>query len=195
MDILVRYLLASLVVYFYAAIPFTYLIGRLFFDVDLLHEGSGNPGGSNLGRLAGTQAFIYGFIADASKGAVACLAAMYFGIIPVTMVFIALLGHSFSIFLKFRGGKGVATACGFVLVYSFWGAIFALTVFVLVLYWKKYVSLASIVAIGAYVIYSLFFQPLYYTALMLVLYLFVIYMHRENIERIKDGTERKITWM
>lgn len=191
MNILYAFILA----YLYGSIPFTFLIGKFIYNKNILKEGSKNCGGSNLGRVCGSKAFIISFIFDASKGVMAVLLANLFNINPILLLLPILIGHSFSIFLKFKGGKGVASACGFVLAYSFLPAICALIVFVLVLYWKKYVSLASIIAIGFYLLYAIIFETHFYALAVLILYLFVIYLHRENIKRIKNGTENKITWM
>ncbi len=190
-----KVLIAIIIMYLYASIPFSYLIGKVIYKKDITKLGSKNIGGSNLGRTCGSKAFILGFIMDASKGALAVVVASLFSISVFYVAPFALLGHSFSIFMKFKGGKGVATACGFVLAYTFWGAVFALSIFVLVLYLKKYVSLASLVAIGAYLIYAIIFQDKIYVFFVIVLYLCIIYLHRNNIKRIKKGTERKITWM
>ncbi|MFV0288943.1 MAG: glycerol-3-phosphate 1-O-acyltransferase PlsY [Mycoplasmatales bacterium] len=190
-----KILLAIIITYLYGSIPFSYLIGKIIYQKDITKLGSQNIGGSNLGRTCGKPAFILGFILDASKGAIVVLIASCFVISPLILAPFALLGHGFSIFMKFKGGKGISTACGFVLAYSFWGAIFALSVFVLVLYLKKYVSLASLVAIGAYIVYSIIYQPPFYTLFIIILYIVIIYLHRGNIQRIKAKTERKITWM
>lgn len=181
-------------IYLYSSIPFSLLVGFMF-GKDIRKEGSGNVGGTNLGRTCGKKAFACGFALDFSKGAVAVLLASMFGLSPLAAGLVAILGHTFSVFLKFKGGKGVATAFGFVCAYSFWGAMFAITVFLIVLKISKYVSLSSIIAIGSYLIYSIFFQPIFYTGVIAGLFVFVTLLHRENIKRIKEGTERKITWM
>lgn len=181
-------------IYLYASIPFSLLIGFLF-GKDIRNEGSGNVGGTNLGRTCGSKAFALGFIMDLSKGALAVLVAGSLGFNPLLAGVIAILGHTFSIFLNFKGGKGVATAFGFVLAYSFAGAIFAITVFLIVLKISKYVSLSSIIAIFAYFVYTIFFQTTFYSIAIFIVFCFVTFLHRENIKRIKAGTERKITWM
>ncbi|WOO87840.1 glycerol-3-phosphate 1-O-acyltransferase PlsY [Mollicutes bacterium LVI A0039] len=183
-----------LCIYLFGSIPFSLLVGFMF-GKDIRTEGSGNVGGSNLGRTCGKKAFVLGFLLDFSKGAIAVLVANYFGINPLLAGAIAILGHTFPIFLKFKGGKGVATAFGFVCAYSFWGAMFAITIFLIVLKISKYVSLSSIVAIGSYFLYTLFFQPAFYSLAIFGIFMFVTFMHRTNIQRIKAGNETKITWM
>ncbi len=181
-------------IYLYASIPFSLLVGFMY-GKDIRKEGSGNVGGTNLGRTCGKQAFILGFILDFSKGALAVIFANAFGFNPLLAGLIAILGHTFPIFLGFKGGKGVSTAFGFVCAYSFWGAMFAITVFLLVLKFSKYVSMSSVLAIFAYFLYTIPFQPTFYSISIFIIFCFVTYLHRENIKRIKEGTERKITWM
>ncbi len=191
---MLKNLIILLCIYLYAAIPFSLLVGFIF-GKDIRTEGSGNVGGTNLGRTCGTKAFILGFIMDLSKGVLAVIIANFFGINPLLAGFIAILGHTFSIFLGFKGGKGVATAFGFVCAYTFWGAMFAITVFLIVLKISKYVSLSSVVAIFSYFLYALIFETMPYSIAIFIVFCFVTYLHRENMSRIKAGTERKITWM
>ncbi len=184
-----------LVIYLYASIPFSLLIGLLIFKVDIRTIGSGNVGASNLGRALGAKGFISGFVFDLSKGIIAVAMTSYFGIPPVVGGFIAIIGHTFPVFLKFKGGKGIATAFGFVLAYTFWGALFAITVFIITLKVTKYISLSSIIAVFSYVVYSLFFESLTYFGLSIIIWLAIVYFHRENIKRLRNHTESKITWM
>ncbi len=181
-------------IYLYASIPFSLLVGFIY-GKDIRKEGSGNVGGTNLGRTCGKQAFILGFILDFSKGALAVIFANALGLNPLLAGLIAILGHTFPIFLGFKGGKGVSTAFGFVCAYSFWGAMFAIAVFLFVLKFSKYVSMSSVLAIFAYFLYTIPFQPALYSITIFIVFCFVTYLHRENIKRIKEGTERKITWM
>lgn len=183
-----------LIIYLFGSIPFSLFVGFMF-GKDIRKEGSGNVGGSNLGRACGKKAFALGFLLDLSKGAVAVLIANYFGVNPLLAGAAAIIGHTFPVFLKFKGGKGVATAFGFVCAYTFWGAMFAIVVFLIVLKLSKFVSLSSIVAIGSYFVYTVFYQSLYYSIAIFGIFIFVTFLHRTNIQRIKEGTERKITWM
>lgn len=189
-----NYLYASLIIYLYASIPFSLLVG-FAYGKDIRTEGSKNVGGSNLGRTCGKMAFVYGFLLDFSKGAVAALVASYFGVNPFLCALIAVAAHSFSVWINFKGGKGVATAFGFVVVYSFWAAMFAITVFLIVLKTTKYISLSSIIAIGAYVGYEIFMQNWPNVIFGFVIWTAIILLHRKNIVRLKNGTETKITWM
>ena len=187
-------IIAFLLVWLYASIPFSLLIGFLY-GKDIRKEGSGNIGGTNLGRTFGAKAFMFGFIADMSKGAFAVLIANQFEINPLILAMVAILSHSFSIFIKFKGGKGVATAFGFGLAYSFWGAMMAITVFLIVVLITRYVSLGSIVGIFFYLIYSFIFETTIYFILITMVWLFIVFAHRKNIVQIYNGTERKVKWV
>lgn len=191
---MLKNIIVIICIYLYASIPFSLLVGFMF-GKDIRKEGSGNVGGTNLGRTCGSKAFILGFIMDFSKGALAVLVASLVGLNPLLAGLFAILGHTFSVFLNFKGGKGVATAFGFVCAYSFWGAMFAITVFLIILKFSKYVSLSSVVAIFAYFLYTIPFQPALYSIAIFIIFCFVAYLHRENLKRIKTGSERKITWM
>lgn len=184
----------ALLAYLYGSIPFSLLVGFMY-GKDIRKEGSGNVGGTNLGRACGKPAFIFGFILDFSKGVMAVLIANYFGVSPLIGAGFAILGHTFSVFLKFKGGKGVSTAFGFVVAYTFWGAMFAITVFLITLKISKYVSLSSIIAIFAYLCFSIFYANPFYSLIVFIIFLFVTYMHRGNIVKIRNNTESKITWM
>lgn len=187
--------IAILITYLYSSIPFSLLVGFLY-KKDIRKEGSKNVGSTNLGRTCGKKAFVLGFIMDGSKGIIAVLIANFFGIAPLILLPICLLGHALPLFNKFKGGKGVATAFGFVLAYTFWLAIIAITSFLIILKITKYVSLSSILAIGTYVLcLFLTHADFVYTLVVSLLLIAVIYLHRENITRIKNGNERKITWM
>ncbi len=189
-------LFAIVLMYLYAAIPFSLLIGLYGYNTDIRQVGSGNIGGSNLGRACGKRAFIYGFILDGSKGAMAVLLGAIFNVSPIVLLLFALIGHSFSVFIKFKGGKGVATAFGFVLTFSPLGAIIAITVFLVCLKISKFVSLSSLVGIATYLVYAIMVSmPVFYICLIAVVLCLITFAHRENIKRIKNGTENKITWM
>lgn len=188
-------LLAIIITYLYASIPFSLLVGFMY-KKDIRQEGSKNVGGSNLGRICGKRAFALGFIGDLSKGSFAVLLAYLMGVSPLILFAFALLGHAKSIFNKFTGGKGVATSFGFALAYTFVPALLAITFFLIILKISKYVSLSAISATGGYMLAVLFLTDhLAYKICIILVFLAMVYLHRENIIRIKNNTERKITWM
>ncbi len=191
-----NYILSVIIVYLYAAIPFSLLVGKFVYGVDIRKIGSGNVGGTNLGRACGKNAFIYGFLLDGSKGVMAVIIATIFNVNPIILLGAALLGHTLSIFIKFKGGKGVATAFGFVVAYSPTGALIAIIAFLICLKLTKYVSLSSLIGIFTYLIYSIVTQQsIIFILFIIIVLIFITVSHRENLKKIKNGTENKITWM
>ncbi len=191
-----KLVIAIVLMYLYAAIPFSLLVGLIGYNTDIRKIGSGNVGGTNLGRACGKRAFAYGFILDGSKGAMAVVLGSIFGVSPIILLMVALIGHAFSVFINFKGGKGVATAFGFVLAYSTIGALIAISVFLICLKVTKYVSLSSLIGIATYLIYAIVVgKPIFYIILIGLVLALITWAHRENLKRIKNGTENKITWM
>lgn len=187
-------LFAAIAVYLYASIPYSLIIG-LAKGVDIRTIGSGNIGGSNLGRACGKRAFTLSLILDGSKGMFAVLLAYIIGINPLILFGFAILGHSYSIFIKFKGGKGVATSFGFVLASTFIAAIFAITIFLIVLKLTKFVSVSSILAMCAYTVIACIYLPISFCVFAFIILLVTIYLHRANLVRVYNNEENKITWM
>lgn len=185
-----------LIAYLVGAIPIGVLLTRWLRGVDLRHVGSGNPGAANAYRAAGLRTALLVMGADAAKGAGSVALATRFAdgaIAPVAAAVAAVVGHVFPVWLRFRGGKGVATAAGAFAVLAPAAAALALVVFVLTAWITRYVSLASVVAStalppiavavgapGAIVVGG---------AATAVL---VIVRHRTNLARVLAGTERRL---
>lgn len=210
------YWIALAAAYFAGSIPFALLLG-LTKGVDIRQVGSGNVGATNLGRACGRSYGIAGFLLDTLKGAAPVLVAGFFrkdflpdgassaalALLWVSVGIAAVLGHVFPVWLKFKGGKGVATSLGVLL--GFWPVltlpgIAAGLIWVGLCYATGYVSLASVLAAAAV-------PPLAYAAAIyfkedrqvfgafaLALALLVILKHRANIARLKAGTEPKAGW-
>lgn len=189
-----KFIFSFVIIYLYSAIPFSLLIGKLY-RVDIRTIGSGNVGGSNLGRACGKKAFISSLILDGSKGMFAVLISNIFDINPLILFFPAVIGHSYSIFINFKGGKGVATSFGFVLGVSFIQAILAISFFLLVLKYTKYVSVSAIMAMCFYTIYSSLFSTLDFSIFAFIILVSATFWHRQNFKRLYYGKENKITWM
>lgn len=194
MNNIILYLIAIIIIYLYASIPFALMIGK-YYGVDIRTVGSGNIGGSNLGRHCGPKAFVLTFILDMSKGALCVLLANLLHLNSLVLFPFAILGHAFSIFIKFKGGKGIATCFGFALAYAFWPAIIAIIAFLIILKISKYVSLSAILAIFVFDLVMLLEKNYIMALFVFLINLGIIYLHRENIKRIINGTERKISWM
>jgi glycerol-3-phosphate acyltransferase PlsY len=185
--------------YALGSIPFGYLLVRARSGGDVRAMGSGNIGATNVARTAGMSIGVATLLLDAGKGYLAVWLAGHFsgGNIRIMMYagLAAILGHVFPVWLKFSGGKGVATALGVFLMIS-WAAVAAAVAFftIVVLFWR-YVSLASVSAAAALplLVYLLYAPghapPAAVTAGTLLAAALVIVKHRQNIERLMAGTE------
>ncbi len=185
--------------YVLGSIPFGYLLVRARSGGDVRAMGSGNIGATNVARTAGFSIGVATLILDAAKGFFAVWLAGHFsdGNIRFMMYagLAAILGHVFPVWLKFSGGKGVATALGVFLMISWAGVAAAVAVFAIVVLFWRYVSLASVSAAAALplLVYLLYAPghapPSAVTAGTLLAAALVIVKHRENIERLVAGTE------
>ncbi len=204
-------LTAAVAGYFLGALPFGYLVARSR-GINIFEHGSKNPGATNVKRVCGKGPGNLVFALDALKGAVATgwpLAALWMthydlgtantaeyaerGLwILVTGLVAALIGHSFSCFTQFKGGKGVATATGGFLVLMPLPLLVSLGVWLATFYSTRFVSLASILAAAALPVAAFFFkQPALLIGLATAIAVFVALRHRSNIGRLLKGTEPK----
>ena len=185
MDILVSYLIGS--------IPTAYLFGKLFKRIDLRQYGSGNVGATNAWRVLGKKIGIITLIIDILKGfAAVTIIARFFSGTPLICGLAAILGHNFPVYLKFRGGKGVATSLGVVmgLAPDVLGTV--ILVWIGVIFLTKYVSLASMAAGLSLPIFSVLFgYPLAMHCFFLLLGILVVIQHRSNIKKLVKGEEEK----
>lgn len=196
------FLIVAAAGYLLGSIPFAVIIAR-FCGVDILKAGSGNPGATNVKRVCGKVPGNICFILDAAKGFLATAWPLYpsvFGVQfsdPQTLAYVglcsAIVGHSFSLFLKFKGGKGVATAIGGLSAIMLWAIVAALVVWVVVFYASRYVSLASLalavaLPIASFIIYPSMTGHFY---ISLAIAAVVIFRHRSNIARLLKGTENR----
>jgi len=195
--------LIPVVAYFLGSIPFGYLIVKLAGEGDVRASGSGNIGATNVARVAGRIAGLATFLLDGAKGYLAVwLAARVFHA-DIRWIMIAavsaVLGHMFSCWLKFRGGKGVATGLGVFLPITWQAMAAALALWIVVLLFWRYVSLASVAAAVAlpFLVYR-FYAPGHAPTLSVTLgsafvAVLIIFKHRANIGRLISGTERRVT--
>ena len=191
----VSILLVTIIGYLLGAISFAVIIARSK-GVDIFKEGSGNPGATNIKRILGKRWGNVVFALDALKGFTSAgLPLMVYDDdrLAVIGLIAAILGHSFSVFLKFRGGKGVATTIGGLLALMCPALMIGLVVWLIIFYTKKVVGLASIffavsLPLSAYFIYGTE-DPRFY--LGVVLALFIVGRHRSNIIRMFSGKENK----
>ena len=197
------YIITAIVGYLFGAIPFAVIIARSC-GVDILKVGSGNPGATNVKRTCGKKAGNLCFLLDATKGFLATSFPVWAGYLGVklsgnatTLVFVgliaAIVGHSFSIFIKFKGGKGIAVSIGGLLFVMLYPILIGLVVWVVVFYASRYVSLASILMAVSLPISSVFFFGVnsvhFWVALAIAA--IIVYRHRSNISRLLKGTENR----
>jgi len=188
-----------LLAYLIGSIPSGLWIGKLFYGVDIREHGSGNLGGTNTFRTLGKKAGLVVTIMDVLKGTLATILPSLLGVDhivhPLLVGTIAVVGHMFPIFAGFKGGKAVATSGGILLGYAPLIFIGMFVVFFFSLYFSKYVSLSSMITAVVALIASFFTNDWPLIAVIFVLASFIVYRHRANIQRIKDGTEPKIKWL
>lgn len=197
MDILLPVLLA----YLLGSIPSALWIGKIFYKTDIRTKGSGNLGATNTFRTLGAKAGIVVTALDILKGTAATLIPMYIdtNIHPLVFGVIAVIGHMFPVFAKFKGGKAVATSGGILLGYQWPLFLVAVAVLLITLKITKMVSLSSIILAVVAVIYTTIYAVTTgdypFLAVIIILATFIIYRHRANISRIRAGTEPKVKWL
>ncbi len=191
--------LILIIAYLLGSIPSGLIAGKAFFGIDIREHGSGNLGATNSFRVLGKKAGAFVTAADILKGTAATLLPILFetGIHPLLAGLLAVVGHMFPIFAGFRGGKAVATSAGVLLAYTPLFFLLLATVFVSMLFITKYVSVASVTAAVVAFIYAvihmIYTQDIPFFAAVVSLAFFVIYRHRANLVRLKNGTEPKIS--
>jgi acyl phosphate:glycerol-3-phosphate acyltransferase len=187
--------LLLLLTYLIGAIPTGVILTRLAGTEDIRKVGSGNIGATNVYRVGGRKLGILTLAGDALKGVIPlayALSAGYTTEIVAAVALVAFLGHCYPVYLRFKGGKGVATALGILLVVSPWTVLGALGVFTLVLWKWRYISLASISAAATAPLFLVALgQPMATLLAVIVIAGMVIFRHRPNIERLLNGTESR----
>ncbi|KRN02537.1 membrane protein [Levilactobacillus senmaizukei DSM 21775 = NBRC 103853] len=189
--------------YLLGAIPNGVWIGKAFFKTDIRQSGSGNIGTTNTYRVLGPYAGTTVMVLDIAKGTVATLLPTFLpnwvpahtvlgSALPLLFGLMAILGHTFSIFDHFKGGKAVATSAGMLLGYNPIMFVIAAGLWVSLIYWTSMVSLASMIAFSLVTLISLLFHDWYLTGIAVALTVFVFYRHRTNITRIREGTESMV---
>lgn len=190
-------LLSIVFSFIFGSIPFGLIIAKAK-GIDITKIGSGNIGATNVFRTVGKKYGLLVFLLDALKGFIPTYLAIKFTenhIVVVLCGTFSIFGHMFSPFLKFKGGKGVATGLGVFLALNPNIFILSFTLGTLIITLTGYVSLASIT--GAVLTAILMFrtgQPLPYSIMALVVAIFIVYKHIPNIQRLLNGTENKISW-
>ncbi|MBX3008719.1 MAG: glycerol-3-phosphate 1-O-acyltransferase PlsY [Melioribacteraceae bacterium] len=212
-------LFVVLVSYLVGSIPTSIILSKLLRGIDIRNYGSGNAGGSNVFRVLGWKWGVLTIILDALKGAVAVIvvARFYldsfpfsnitpfddFTLVQIICGLAAVLGHIWTVFAGFKGGKGIATALGFLITIITVDMLFALAVFTLTVTYSKYISLGSVLAAISVPLILIIRENIFHVNIQgyhtilpfaIILSFLVIYTHRKNITRIFDGSENKLSF-
>lgn len=212
---LLKYGLLALA-YLLGSIPFSIILGKKFKDIDIRNHGSGNPGGTNSLRFLGKKVGIAVLILDGLKAGLIVLLIRYEVIDPELVLHplyygvAAAVGHVFSIYIKFRGGKAVAATVGMMIAYNIPYALIMFTVFMVALKIWKYVSIASVTSVGAGLLVGIsvgligsnyrFLDGVYPSTWSMaicftILFILVIFRHRKNFNNIRNNVEPKVSFI
>jgi glycerol-3-phosphate acyltransferase PlsY len=187
--------LLVLLAYLLGSVPTGYIVGSLA-GVDVRKAGSGNVGATNVARVVGKRLGIVTLVVDIAKGLVPVIVALSLGLTPIATASVgvaAFLGHLYPVFLRFQGGKGVATALGIFLGLAPWATLVLMAIFVLVLLATRLVSLSSMVAsVSAPIVFWFFSRSPILTGTSLFVAAMIVLRHRGNIQRLRLGTEPRL---
>ena len=189
MDFLVVFIYS----YLLGSIPFGLIITKIFLDKDIRNIGSGNIGTTNVLRTGKKSLAVATLLFDVLKGYVSILIVYkYFNELIYLSALICFIGHIFPVWLKFKGGKGVATYLGVILGISFTlGLIFGVAWIIIAIIFR-YSSLSSILGSMIVCIYSIFTSNEIQSYFLFIIFVIIVFTHKENIIRIKDSKESKI---
>lgn len=193
-----EFLILALIAYLLGSIPSALLVGKIGFKLDIRDHGSGNMGATNTFRVLGIKAGSIVTLADILKGTAATLLPLILFDVEINRLIFglfAVIGHTYPVFAKFKGGKAVATSGGIILGVNPILFVIMVTSFIVSLYLSKYVSLSSMITGIVAIITSIIFRDMSLIIITSALTIFVFLRHKDNIKRIKNKTEPKITWM
>ena len=208
------YIIMAIIAYLIGSVNFSVIFSKKFAGFDVREKGSGNAGSTNMLRSVGKKAAAITLVCDILKGVVAIVIAMILGnIVPdmnkellVQIAGIAVvLGHTFPVFFGFKGGKGVATSLGILLMTNWQIGLICLVFALVLMILTRMVSLGSCAAAILYPVLTLFINDNYtvltegkngntYFVYSVILAIIVLYNHRSNIKRILNGTENKLSF-
>lgn len=205
------YIIIAVIAYAIGSINFSVLISKKIAGFDVREKGSGNAGSTNVLRAVGVKAAVITLICDILKGIVAILIAVLIGnivgntdrslLVQIAGILVV-IGHTFPIFFQFKGGKGVATSLGVLLITNWKIGLICLTFALVIIIITKMVSMGSMGAAILFPVLTIFIGDSFivpatgfkYLIFSIILAVFVIFNHRENIKRIMNGTENKISF-
>ena len=189
-------LIACVASYLIGSIPNGLILGKAIWGVDLRKHGSNNIGATNAWRIIGKKAGVSIFLLDMVKGVIGAGLGIFYAGSPLAGVLcgiLAVIGHSWSIFLGFKGGKSVSTGLGVLMMLMPKVAFIVFLVWLAVVFVTQYVSLGSIIGAALVpVLAYIFSMPMEYFVFGVLAAVFIIYRHKSNIDRLLHGRENKI---
>ena len=204
------YIIVSIIAYLLGSISFSVIISKKMAGFDVREKGSGNAGSTNVLRTVGKKAAVLTLVCDILKGVLAVLIAFIAGkifkdldkalLVQLAGVFV-ILGHTFPVFFKFKGGKGVATSLGVLLMINWQIGLICLVFALVLMALTRIVSLGSIAAAVLFPVLVLFINQNYlvsktdnigYLVFSIILAVLVVFNHRTNLKRIFNGTENRL---
>ena len=183
----------SIYSYFLGSIPFGLILTKIFLNKDLREIGSGNIGATNALRTGKKSLGVLTLLLDGLKAYLTVLITLSY--LPEYIYFSALLcilGHIFPVWIKFKGGKGVAVYLGILFSFSINLSIFFIISWLTILFFSKYASLSSLISTLLIFIYSIIYKSFNENIFFFIVFIIIIYTHRENIVRLKNKKENKI---
>ena len=202
------YIIVAVIAYLLGSISFSVIISKKMAGFDVREKGSGNAGSTNVLRTVGKKAAILTLICDVLKGVVAVLIATLVGkiwkeldgalLVQLAGIFV-IIGHTFPIFFKFKGGKGVATSLGVLLITNWQIGLICLVFALVLMALTQMVSVGSIGAAILYPVLTLFISQNYivpgtYIISSIIIAILVVFNHRSNVKRLLSGTENRINF-
>ncbi len=202
------YIIVAVIAYLLGSISFSVIISKKMAGFDVREKGSGNAGSTNVLRTVGKKAAILTLICDILKGVVAVLIATLVGkiwkeldgalLVQLAGIFV-IIGHTFPIFFKFKGGKGVATSLGVLLITNWQIGLICLVFALVLMVLTQMVSVGSIGAAILYPVLTLFISQNYivpgtYIISSIIIAILVVFNHRSNVKRLLSGTENRINF-
>jgi len=179
--------------YLLGSIPFGVILTKFFLNKDLKDIGSGNIGATNVLRSGKKYLGFFTLLFDTLKAYIAVIITYkYFGDYIFLSGLLCFIGHIFPVWLKFKGGKGVAVFLGVLLAISIKFGLIFVVCWCSILYLTKYASISSLISTGIIFLYSVYLKNSPENIFFFIIFIIIIYTHRENIARLKNKTENKI---
>ena len=183
----------SIYSYLLGSIPFGLILSKMFLKKDIRQSGSGNIGATNVLRSGGKVLGFLTLIMDGLKSYLAVMITIsFFSDYFFLSAILVFLGHLFPIWLKFKGGKGVATYLGILFGLNFSYALVFILIWLTIIFITKYVSLGSLVSSLIVLLFNVYFEGFNESIMLFIFLVLIIYSHRANIGRLKAGIENKI---